>query len=52
LNGDVWIIPFRHHQFGLGQAFLPDRDVGSTSDRRPLKMAIRERLVWAVASSQ
>jgi hypothetical protein len=52
LNGDTWIIPFRHHQFGLGQAFLPDRKVGSESDQRTLKMEIRERLVWAVASSQ
>jgi hypothetical protein len=52
LNRDVWIIPFRHHQFGLGQVFLPDRDVGSTSDQRPLKKEIRELLVWALASSQ
>jgi hypothetical protein len=52
LNRDVWIIPFRHHQFGLGQAFLSDRDVGSTSDRQALNTEIRELLVWAVASSQ
>lgn len=52
LNSDVWIIRFRHHQFGLGQVFLPDRDVGSTSDQRALKKEIRELLVWAVASSQ
>lgn len=52
LNSAKWTIPFRHYQFGLGQVFLLDRDVGTTSDQQTLKKEIRELLVWAVASSQ
>lgn len=52
LKGDVWIIPFRHYQFGLGQICLPDREVVNTSARRALAKEIGERLGLAVASSQ
>jgi hypothetical protein len=52
LNGDTWVIPFRHYQFGLGQIFLADRDVVGTSDHQALAKEIGKQLVWAVDSSQ
>jgi hypothetical protein len=52
LKGDVWTIPFRHHQFGLGQIFLPDREVVNASARRALAKEIGEQLGHAVVSSQ
>lgn len=52
LNDTIWTVPFHHYQFGLGQVFLPDREVDNTSDRGALAKELRELLGWALASSQ
>ena len=52
LNDTIWTVPFHHCQFGLGQVFLPDREVNSTSDVGVLAKELREQLGWALASSQ
>ena len=52
LKDALWTIPFHHYQFGLGQIFLPDRDVDSIPCRRALATELTERLGLAIASSQ